>query len=209
MRRLYWIKEGLKVVAFIFIASALYTLFMAIMNTEDDVSGGFLRQGAIYFVIMGVMMSLLYNMGLHQTVIPLSLSFGGTRREAVLGVQLYRLTVLFFLLVGGAALLILLHMEFDALLFAIPIIIGVYLFFSGLGGLLGSFSNKLSKKALSVLSVITILVVANILIFLVMALDFGLNPSSTLGLPLLAIGILVYGICCVFEVRSIRRHYVR
>lgn len=209
MRRLYWVKEGLKVVATIFGATALYSLFMALLNTDEDPLQSFFRQGTIYFVIMGVLMSLLSNMGLHQTIIPISLSFGGTRKEAIWGVQLYRLIVLLFLLIGASVLFGLMLSDVSILLGTIPIIIGLYLFFAGLGGLLGTFVSRISKGVLVVIVGFATLLIMFILIFVILGMGIGLEISDYIPWLIFIPCAAVYGICSIFEVRSIRRHYVR
>lgn len=209
MRRLYWVKEGLKVVGIIFGATALYSLFMALLNTDEDPLQSFFRQGTIYFVLMGGLMSLLSNMGIHQTIIPISLSFGGTRKEAVWGVQLYRLTVLLFLLIGASVLFGLMFSDISILFRTFPIVIGVYLFFVGLGGLLGTFVSRISKGVLAVIVGFATLLVMFILIFVILGMGIGVEISDYIPWLIFIPGAAVYGICSIFEVRSIKRHYVR
>ncbi len=209
MRRLYWVKEGMKVVAILFCATALYSLLMALLNTEYSLLEEAMRQGAIYFVILGIMMALLNNMSIHQTIIPLSLSFGGTRKEAISGVQLYRLTVLIFLLIGAFVMFGLMLPDISILFGAIPIMLGAYLFFAGLGGLLGTFVSKINKGVLGVIVVFATLLIIFILIFAILGLEIGLEISDYIPLLIFIPGAAVYGICSIFEVRSIQRHYVR
>lgn len=209
MRRLYWVKEGLKVAGFIFGATALYSLFMALLNTDEDPLQSFFQQGTTYFAIMGVLMSLLNNMSAHQTIIPISLSFGGTRKEALWGIQLYRLTVLIFLLAGAFVMFGLMLSDISILFRAIPIMIGTYLFFAGLGGLMGTFVSRISKGVLGVIVGFATLLVMFILIFAILGLDIGLEISDYIPWLIFIPGAAVYGICSFFEVRSIRRHYVR
>lgn len=209
MRRLYWVKEGLKVVGIIFGTTALFYLFIALLNTDEDPLQSFFQQGTIYFVIMGVLLALLGNMGIHQTIIPISLSFGGTRKEAVWGVQLYRLTVLLFLLAGASSLFGLMLSDVSLLLLTIPAMIGVYLFFAGLGGLLGTSVSRISKGVLAVIVGFATLLVMFILIFVILGMGIGVEISDYIPWLIFIPGAAVYGICSIFEVRSIKLHYVR
>lgn len=209
MRRLYWVKEGLRVVGIIFGAAALYTLLMTFSNTEDEPLLGLLRQSAIYLVVMGTLMTLLNNMSAHQNIIPLSLSFGCTRKEAIAGMQLYRLTVLICLLLGVSAMLILMGSGIAIWLLCIPTIIGVYLFFTAVGGLLGTFASKVHKMILGVISAAAMLLVLTFVVFVGLAFGSDLEELSLAPWILMAVGAAVYGICSIFEVRSVKRHYVR
>ena len=212
MRRLYWVKEGLKVVGFIFGAAVLYSLLMAFMTAEEAPLQDFLQQSTVYFATMSIVMAFLNNMCVHQTIIPISLSFGCTRKESILGIQLFRLTVLLFLLIGASVMIGLMLSDIFILFEAIPIMIGAYLFFAGLGGLLGTFASNVPKIVLGVLSglaIVFVIILCTIILLATMGLETDVEVYTYFSWFALIIGVATYGICSIFEVRSIRRHYVR
>ena len=210
MRRLYWAKEGMKFIGTVLGASFLYSLFMTIMDGDGTLEK-LVVTGTTYLAMFGSVMAMVFNMTAYQTFLPLTLSFGCTRREAIVGMQVYRLTVL-VVLAGVSAVLT----SLDAFTMStapriiIALEISAYLFFSSLGGVSGALSTKLSKVMLGIVSAAAVLVglglVCGVAVYLVTQ---SMELPGGVGWILLALAVLIYGLCSIAEARTIKRFCVR
>ena len=211
MRRLYWVKEGLKCAANVLGATFLYSVFM---NFFDSGTGGMgaLRTGAVYLLLFGSIMSLVFNITLYQTQLPLVISLGCGRKEALVGLLLYRLAAL----VPVAAVTGVLTMMIDPQL---PISVGslvvleisVYILCTCAGGFVGTLVARVSRIMLGFISAgVMILILA--LFGGAMVVFFVVGMTDALGwmmwvIPCAAAG--VYGLCRAAESRALRRFCVR
>lgn len=87
MRLRFWVKGGLTNTLICIAASAVYT-FLQANSTSGNENLSILC--VIYLIFMGALFSLIYAVNASRGQLPLVLSFGSTRREAYIGVQLFR-----------------------------------------------------------------------------------------------------------------------
>ena len=103
MRLGYWIRQSLKMTMIILAGSAAYTVMMAVQGTVDGIMEA-LEMGGMFLMMFGAMISTVLNTTVYQLHIPLTLSFGSTRKEAFAGIQLYRLINGLIVVLGGCGL---------------------------------------------------------------------------------------------------------
>lgn len=204
MRHFFWIKEGLRVAATILAAALIYSLLIGMQSSWGPLD--LLQTTVIYLAVSGCIMAMIFSMGLYQTLIPLSLRFGGLRADVITGIQLYRLALILPVVLATAGLAVLSPIPMDTTL---VLVIAVFLFFNGLGGVLGAFSQKLSKNAQTALSTIAVLAAVGLLgvIALVLLNVFALT-KSVLWI-FLGLSVAVYGVCTYFEARAVHHFCVR
>ena len=108
-------------------------MFSLLESMDGEVFGGGKYFFSVGFFLLGMLQIYIY-----QNILPLSVSFGSTRKEALTGLRLYRIlstllctvtAVVFTLLEGEAAMLPPLTM--------LPFSFGLYLLGSSLGGIMG------------------------------------------------------------------------
>ncbi len=90
MRLRFWLKESLNVIVASVGGSALYT-FLMWLSDMDFGDNGPLFMGLIYLCGFGGFMGLIMNIVAHSQHLPTALSFGSTRKEAMVGMQIFRL----------------------------------------------------------------------------------------------------------------------
>lgn len=208
MRRLFWAKEGVKFAGTVVAASGIYAFLMAAMNGPVNTLQENINLGVLYLAMFGSIMSQMFNIAAYQTVVPLALSFGGTRKEVVLGIHIYRLAIILPLVIVVAVVTMLTTsaMRYQ-LLVIVVLMVAAFLFFSGLGATIGSLQSKLGKTALSVISAVSVLggmVLFGLCVFLLYAVfEKGILWFS------LGFGALVYTVCSVFEYRAIKSYCVK
>lgn len=207
MKHLFWVKEGLRITFAIFAATAIYTLYMGTMPHNSDITS-MLRIGCLYLVIMGVLMSLILSLSLHQLLIPLTISFGADRRGVITGIQLYRLTsALPVVLVSGILAAVTSAVELSVLFLVLEV--SAFLFFNALGGLMGTLTGKLSSRLLTGISIALVLIVCILMVVLVVLGGVYLELSHWVIWIIFGICALTYAVCTFFEARAIRRFCVR
>mgnify|MGYP003303184966 CR=1 FL=1 len=89
MRLRFWIVSGLQTFAAAIGACGFYALLMYIQlgsNVQD-----LLSTIPVYLLAFGGMMLMVMNIGVYKFHLHLALSFGSTRNEAILGLNLFRL----------------------------------------------------------------------------------------------------------------------
>lgn len=87
MRLRFWFKGGLQALGGGVGASVLYGL---LMELQMD-SGNLFMMLSLYLVFFGACILLVTMMSLYKYMLSMALSFGSTRREALVGMHLYRL----------------------------------------------------------------------------------------------------------------------
>ena len=212
MRLRYWIRTGLQTFLLVVGACTLYSFLMFIQM--DDFVQGTLINLPIYLLLFGGMMLMTMNIGAYKFNLQLALSFGSTRNEAIVGLNLMRLIPTLLL----TALLVFLCSLTDAagiltVAQAIPMGLGVYLAFSALGSVVGVVFTKYGKIA-TVVTIIAILLVAGCAGFLAgFSGDESFLARITFGgdLPwlVLAIGLFIYAIASIPEQRTVWKCNVR
>lgn len=206
MRLRYWIKEALKISGIIMVASLVYTLLMMGWDAADTWRY-YLNMGAMYLGIFGAFMSMVLGTSIYQIDVPLAISFGSTRKEVLWGIQCYRFVITFLLLLVAG---ILRAIAKEEVWIAMPIGICAFLVFNGMGVILGGLSNKLGKKSLVVLALVMMFLFFGVIAAIVLLVHFGFEMRADIFLPLMLGGsVLVYSLCMVNEVKTIRKFSVK
>lgn len=211
MRRLFWVKEGLQYVVAVLGSSFLYSLFMMIAGSAKGWIDT-LTMATMYLVMFSAVMALVFNMTLYQSILPLAISFGCGRKEALAGLQIYRLTVLIPLAGITAVLAVPTASDIGTQAWIIVVLeIAAYLFCTSIGGLIGPLSGKLSKTVMGVLYIVAMLVfivmiAGGIIVFFMME---ELNVLGWVAWLVLGVAAALYGLCSIAEIRGIKHFCVR
>lgn len=210
MRRLYWIKEGLRMAATVLIACVVYTSLIAFTVNANYTLPEHLENAFVYTSLLSSIIGFFFNIFSYQSLIPIALSFGCTRRETMLGVQLFRLAYFIPPLLASAVLAFLMGSDAGIDPFAmISISTSMYLSGSSLGALAGAFTAKnMGGRSLAIL--ITTVILGNIVAFVVSFVI--LAPIDQLRMMLWimpVIGGVSYLVCSIFEARALKRCCVR
>jgi hypothetical protein len=141
MRLKDWFKSGLQYAAIIIFASAIYGVLMEPTNLDEMVS-----MAAMYMLLFGGAMSLLFSISVYKVMLPVSLGFGSTRREAFVGIQCYR--GVYMVLVSAAAVGLYLlggKMGLTELKVLAPIGIGLMPLMTAVGAVIGMVGSRFGK----------------------------------------------------------------
>ncbi len=136
MRLIPWLKSALICWA----APAAATLAITLLNLLDE---GSFASGKYFFSVTVFLLMILQLNLVYQTALPLAVSFGATRREALTGLRLYRVATAVLCAVTAAALA-----AFEGEnammppLTILPFSLGAYLLSNALGGILGKLYLK-------------------------------------------------------------------
>lgn len=152
MRLRFWIKQGLQNLGLILGGSFLYAFLMFIQL--DDGMGGLFVQLPLYLLLFGGMLTIATTLGVYKLSVPLALSFGSTRNEVLLGLQICRIIPM-FLVPLLAMVLTIFSDEPAAFQPAETLVLGVGIFvlFSTVGTVLGAVFTKYGKIAAVVTAV--------------------------------------------------------
>lgn len=206
MRLKDWFKSGLQYGAIVVGASFLYGALMGPSSVSE-----MLTMTAMYMLLFGAAINMLYNATVYKVTLPVALGFGSTRREAFVGIQCYRL-VYAALVIGVALPLYLLSGEdgrADMIFFA-PIGIGLMLTLNGLGAVLGMLDNRFGKGVLAAVTVIGSLLACVILFGGIIVFALLDERIGTAGLWLMpVIGLVAYGVVSIFEHRAVYKYGVK
>lgn len=200
MRRFHWIKEGLVQAAVILSAAAVYTLFLFMTGDSTKSLHDYFEMATIYLVGMAVIMPAIFNIYTYTQTVPLTLSFGVTRKEVWLGLQLYRIAMLLPVM-GANVLLFVLGSHVDILLSLVLTLAGG-LYFSGIGGFSGALTVKLGRGTLLMIALVWIVSLALAAVLVVIPVVNKKVDILIYILPL--VGTLVYTLCTCFEKKAIK-----
>ena len=200
MRRFHWIKEGLVQTAVILGAAAVYTLFLFMTGDSSKSLHDYFEMATIYLVGMAVIMPAIFNIYTYAQTVPLTLSFGVTRKEVWLGLQLYRIAML-LPVVGAIVLLFVLGSRVDILPSLVLTLAGG-LYFSGIGGFSGALTVKLGRGTLLMIALVWIVSLALAAVLVVIPVVNEKVDILIYILPL--VGALVYTLCTCFEKKAIK-----
>ena len=200
MRRFHWIKEGLVQTAVILGAAAVYTLFLFMTGDSSKSLHDYFEMATIYLVGMAVIMPAIFNIYTYAQTVPLTLSFGVTRKEVWLGLQLYRIAML-LPVVGAIVLLFVLGSRVDILASLVLTLAGG-LYFSGIGGFSGALTVKLGRGTLLMIALVWIVSIALAAVLVVIPVVNKKVDILIYILPL--VGTLVYTLCTCFEKKAIK-----
>ena len=200
MRRFHWIKEGLVQTAAILGAAAVYTLFLFMTGDSSKSLHDYFEMATIYLVGMAVIMPAIFNIYTYAQTVPLTLSFGVTRKEVWLGLQLYRIAML-LPVVGAIVLLFVLGSRVDILASLVLTLAGG-LYFSGIGGFSGALTVKLGRGTLLMIALVWIVSLALAAVLVVIPV---VNEKVDILIYILPpVGALVYTMCTCFEKKAIK-----
>lgn len=213
MRLGYWVKQSLQMTMNILAGSAAYTVMMAVQGTVDGIMEA-LEMGGLFLVMFGVIISMVLNTTVYQLHIPLTLSFGSTRKEAFTGIQIYRLINGLVVVLGGCGLYGLAggalgeESLMPAWCFGV-LVLGGYLLVGAYGILTGILATKLGKIAMGALTAVGSLVVLAVISGAVLVLELGFGFETWMVWIVLALGAVVYGLMLIPEVRTLKKFCVR
>lgn len=212
MRLGYWVKTAFQSAGAIIAGAAMYTVMMYAMGME----GGFqqlLSMAAVYLMLFGAGMSLLYGVTVYKLHLPLAVSFGSTRKEAAVGLQCYRL-IFTGLIAAAATILWLLSGEdgFGSAPVFIPVGVTVLLIAGAVGTVLGVVSARFGRVAVIVTSLLTVLLIAGgvfaTILFLLTAEGEILFPQWSWWVMPLA-GIVLHLLSMIPERRMVYKYNVK
>lgn len=212
MRLKFWFWQALQNTLAVLLACSLFS-FLMFLQTDSGWEGLVILL-PIYLLVFGAMMMIALSIGIYKMTVPLVLSFGSTRNEVLVGLQINRLlpTVL---ITGITTLLCLLFPSSDSLTpdFVLPVGFGLFLLAGGVGSILGAVFTKYGRSA-TVISVLLFIAVGFGAGFAAAFLDDTASLPrflSMAGLRWLAVGIglIVYGISMIPEHRTVRNCNVK
>lgn len=148
MRLRYWFKESLTVIVASVGGSALYTFLMWLsdMDFGDD---GPLFMGFVYLCCFGGFMGLIMNIAAHSQHLPTALSFGSTRKEAMVGMQIFRLLPALVIAILSTVLFIIYEGQFQTKCLLIGVLsLAVSLILGTWGSFMGIMHSRFGVKAL-------------------------------------------------------------
>jgi hypothetical protein len=208
MRLRYWIKEALKLTGILIIASFAYTLLMMIMGLDAaDTWRRYLNMGAMWLGMFGAFMSIVLGASIYQVFVPLAISFGSTRKEVFWGLQCYRFVVTFFVLLV-AGILCAVAKEISVWI-ALPFGICAFLVFHGMGAIMGGLSSRLGKTALVIMALVGMLLFIGMIGLILLGHNWFALHKNVFALLMPGIGVLVYALCMIYEVKTIRKFSVK
>ena len=206
MRLRFWLKQGVETFAIILGASLLYGLLMFIQT--DSGLDGLLILLPLYLLLFGALMMMGISIGIYKMAVPLAISFGSTRNEVLLGLQIFR-AIPVLLIPTLAAILTAAGGEDASLPLSavLPLGIGAFLITSALGAVIGVVFTKYGRLA-TILTVITIMLVgfgAGFLSAFSEAGGFFANVTFSGKLPwlVLGVGLILYSISMIPEQRTV------
>ena len=211
MRLRFWLKESLTVMAAAIGGSAFYTLLMWFSETEPDPEDLFMM-GIVYLIVFGAFMSLIMNVAAHQQHLSTALSFGSTRKEAMVGMQIFRLLPGLAIAIVATIVFCVMQGSFQAKYLLIGAAsMGVYLILGTWGSFMGIASHRYGKKALVIAIIVGILILVGSVAAIVIAVTssdpdtiFDLifsHPVFPWAMGLIPVGL--YGISLIFEKKAI------
>ena len=206
MRLKDWFKSGLQYAAIIIFASAIYGVLMEPTNLDEMVS-----MAAMYMLLFGGAMSLLFSISVYKVMLPVSLGFGSTRREAFVGIQCYR--VVYMALVSAAAVGLYLlggKMGLTELKVLAPIGIGLMPLMTAVGAVIGMVGSRFGKGVMAAMTVIGSLIAVAIMLATLILCDVFEEQIGSFGLWMMPVaGLLVYGLVSIFEYKSVKKYSVK
>lgn len=214
MRVRFWVKSGLYNSGVLLACSAVYTVMMH-LNTEAISLSEMILFLPVYLWIFGSFMSIAFASSLYKQSLPLALSFGSTRKEAIFGIQLYRLIPMVVMAAVSPMLTLLCGREsFQIMVTVLPGACGGYLIVNSIGSMIGIITAKFGNKALLVtVPVIILLFVGGFFLGVtaITGFDFlcDLVLSPTIVWIALAAGAVVYAVSLIPEVKTVRSYNVK
>lgn len=213
MRLGYWFKRSLINFSIIIGATLMYTVMMSFSSPMNEADSSGFPIAAIYLALFGVIMGAVLNSTLYTLHLPLSLSFGSTRKEAVIGMQCYRISYALLLPLMIALLFFLFTPELVPLLiWVIPVLVGLLLFCGALGCGIGIVTVKYSKRVAAVCGILMSLALMALLfgtIFFLILSEETVEIPGYLSWLMFAVGIATHGIILIPEIKTVYHYNVK
>lgn len=209
MRLRYWLAEGGRITLSVFVSSLLYSLLMGVNSFTGDPMDA-LRTGSMYLLLFGTIMSMALCANVYLIHVNLSLSFGCTRKEAFLGLQVFRLAIAVpVILVSGG----LMALAGGSREISPGMMMGAgaaaFLLNNALGGVLGILSTRRRRAFLVAVQIVLTILGTGLVGFALYMLIFEWELQLWgLGI-LLAVGAALYGLSSAAEWRCLKRLSVR
>lgn len=214
MRLRYWIRTALSNSGILLLCSCVYTVLMQIQDEEFVWSDLFLFF-IIYTWTFGSFLAVAFNTSLYKQSLPIALSFGCTRGEALVGIQFYRLLPLCAIAAFSLILAPLYDPDFfPIMLTVLPAVCGAYLFLNSLGTAIGTLTVKFGNKGLLLLIPVFLVFSAGVA-FIVMGMVSGSGFSADILLSpaivwiILGIGVIAHGLSLIPEIKTVYHYNVK
>lgn len=211
MKAKIWIKNAVTYAFAGIGGAAVYSLMMFLMDPEFDVEN-LLDMASGYLLGIGVVMSIVIGMMDYKTTLPLALSFGSTRKEALLHMQLGRLVYMgiyavvvigFFAVTNG----------WDVFVVVAPITIALLLLMMAVGAVFGMISVKFGKTAAVVVGIlIGVLGAAGgfATVFMVLSVEeVSIAPEKWIFWLLAVVAAVIYGLVLIPEYKTVYKYNVK
>lgn len=210
MRLKDWLATGLQYAGAVMLGSVVYGVMM---STSGVVNEG-LTMTAMYMLLFGAGMGMVFNMSVYKVGLPVAIGFGSTRKEAFVGMQCYRLVYTAVLLVTATALYLLAgERGLVELADYAPIGVGVMLILHTLGSVMGMISVRFGKGVVVALSILSGLIIAGVIaVTMIVFALFAENISSSGGFGIWifpAVSLVMYGLVAIPEYKSIYKYNVK
>lgn len=208
MRLGYWIKTGLKNGLAIIGSAVLFSLMMLLQSEETSLPLT-LRMSIGFLLAFGILMSMVMNITVYKQQLFVSLSFGSSRKEAFVGMQLFRLIPI--VLIFGAAVLVMLLQGLQVG-WQILACAGVALVLGAVGSGIGMVSLKFGRGFAIVCSVIIGFAFGMgglALMAVIFAADGWQDVPSFVPWIILAVGAAAHGISMIPEYKTVYRSNVK
>jgi hypothetical protein len=200
MKSLFWIKEGLRSGCLLLAGGLFYGIFMTVISNGGNWQSIMLTSGT-FLAFFGCFMAMMYCSRGYSDLLSLAVSFGCTRGEGVLGLQIYRLFTL-VLPALGSALALALSVTDGKRQEWIALVIAGFLFFSSLGGTAGYYKIKKNRVTLMVMLAALVAAVA----MTALCVSGVWSYTARMGWTVLAVVTGLYVFCGVSEVKSFCGH---
>lgn len=210
MRAKLWIKNSLTYALASVAGAAAYALIMCLMEPDFELRR-LLDMATGYLVGIGVVMSVVVGIVDYKTTLPLALSFGSTRKEALVGMQVGRLVYGLGLLTAVAVLFAAAN-GLGSLPVLLPIAVGVMLMMSAAGAVFGMVTVKFGKVAAVVIGILVGLLAAGSVfaaMMFVLADEVAFEASEWMLWLLPAVGAVIYGLVLIPEVKTVYHYNVK
>lgn len=202
MRLLPWLKSALTCWA----APVAATAAISLLNFMD---GDILCSGKYFFSVTIFLLAILQLNLVYQTTLPLAISFGATRREALTGLRLYRVVTAVLCAVTAAALA---AFEGDNAvmppLTMLPLSLGLYLLSNALGGIFGKLYLKWGQTA-AILICCGILISSAVGFALIAVVLEDTVSSFPWQYPVLALGVAAHFAMLPFDKKLVFGYTVK
>lgn len=206
MRLKDWIKTALQYSAIVVGASFLYGVLM-----EPTDFKMMLTMTGTYMLMFGAAMSMLFGLTVYKALLPVSLGFGSTRKEAFVGMQCFRL--IYCAIVIGVSLPVFLlsgEVGMTELKTMAPVCVGLMPLLSALGVVLGVVGNRFGKSTVAVISAIGALLVLGIVIGTLVLFAFLEDKIGVFGMWMFPVlGLVIYGLTCIWEHKKVMEYCVK